>query len=189
MIKNLEKKMAKGSLKKEDIDRIIAHVPGYSKIKAFVETGTFKGFSIENMASIFPVCHTIEIDPTLYDSAKNRLSHLPIEFHLGDSVDIIKTLSVQIKQPAIWYLDAHYIPEKTPKYKVDVPLLQELKILSNRKFKDIIICDDVALFGRTKDVDWSAISQDSIKKCFPQKGKVYKVWLENDRMNLYMNKI
>jgi hypothetical protein len=176
------------NLTPDAIQKIINYRPGYKSIRVFVETGTFLGKTISSMATIFEEAHTIELSPSLYQNAKAKFKKLPIHFHLGDSRIIIKQLARSISRRAIWYLDAHWSGGPTAgneNGQINVPLLDELRVLSQRRPGDLIIIDDTRLFGTKKEADWSQISRENILDAM-KSSKICELLVDNDRMILYL---
>ena len=133
-----------------------------------VETGTLEGTTTAILAKIFRTVHTIELSPELVSIAqKNCKAFANIEFHLGDSAEILPDLALRIKEPCLFYLDAHWYTRgrhQTPAAKESpFPLWKELGVLKSRKYSDIIVVDDVHAFGR-KNSGWQSVSPKSLKK-------------------------
>jgi hypothetical protein len=158
-----------------------------SNIKTFVETGTNEGETIETASAYFPKCITIELSKELYEKVSKRLEHTDIIFEYGDSTIVLARLAEEIKEPAIFYLDAHFSGGDTARGNEDVPLLNEVAILGKRSFSDIIIIDDASLFGYSQkeslNEDWSKITVKAILDAFGKENSQYII--ENDRMILW----
>ena len=141
------------------------------KFNTFIETGTYKGKTILKMYDLFEVLHTIEISSKLYNKAKNKLkSNNKIKLHLGDSINVLNDLIPSITDNIIVFLDGHWSMGITEKGENDVPLIEELNIITEKlKGYAIIIIDDARLFGKGPNnsdikVDWEAITLDNILK-------------------------
>lgn len=118
------------------------------KTSIFVETGTYKGNTLNKIKDIYTDIHTIEIVEEFYKNAKNKFKdYKNIKFHLGDSSVILKRLLDLIDEPVTFWLDAHYQGGKQPN-STKKPLLDELNIIKNHKIKKhMIMIDDVRLFN------------------------------------------
>jgi len=80
-------------------------------INLVVETGTFKGNGTRNMANNFEKVITIELDETLHKSTSKAIKEegfTNIDFKLGDSGEVILDLAKTLKEPALFFLDAHW---------------------------------------------------------------------------------
>ncbi len=161
--------------------------PFAASIRTFVETGTCEGETIEAASKYFAHNYTIELSPALHAAVSGRLAHTGIHFELGDSAEVLPRLARDIKEPAAFYLDAHFSGGETARGPEDVPLLRELAILGKRPYRDLIIIDDASLFGHSpKDglnEDWSLITRESLLAAFG--GANVRHVLEHDRMILW----
>ena len=116
--------------------------------KVFVETGTFRGATIERINALFSVIHTFELNRELWEMAAEKFQpQQNIYCHLENSVEGLEQLSPNIKEPIVFWLDAHYSGQGTTFGSEETPLLKELGLICQRKYKDIIIIDDMNCFG------------------------------------------
>lgn len=115
----------------------------------FFETGTYEGW-LTRIAKDFGFTKvvTIEINNELYNKAISMSTeYQDIEFHLGNSVDIMKNiLPNYIEEKITFWLDAHpsgYCDENT------WPIFQELITIKNysKRNDHIILIDDIRLFS------------------------------------------
>jgi len=135
----------------------------YKNYNCFIETGTYLGETITVMENLFEKLFTIEVDHKLYINAKQKYGNTKINFLLGDSSNIFKTLLPTIKDNTIFFLDGHYSSGITGKGNKDCPLLEEINAIKNYyKNEAIIIIDDYRLFGSNINEDWSEISKQKI---------------------------
>ena len=135
-----------------------------SEYKIFVETGTYRGETVFNMAPYFDKVYTIELSKTLYENFntqnydKNKITSI-----LGDSSEMLESLIKNINENTIFFLDGHFSSCGTAKGKKDVPLLEELLVINEYlKSKSIIIIDDLRLFGTNITEDWTDVTTDSV---------------------------
>ena len=107
----------------------------------FVETGTFRGGAIHTaLEAGCDRIYSTEISDFYHAevAAKykdNKNVHL---FH-GDSLDMLPRMLLEVDEPAVFWLDAHY--ETTP-------VLEELACISKHKYaaRHTIMIDDVRIF-------------------------------------------
>ena len=140
----------------------------------FIETGTFMGNTIIPLENYFRELHTIEIKEEFYDKVKNNYNKYKstnekrINFHLGDSAEVLADLCPKIKNNTIFFLDGHWSSGNTGKGNKDVPIYEELQnIMEHLKYNCIIIIDDCRLFGKGPNKgncneDWENINTQKI---------------------------
>jgi hypothetical protein len=151
-----------GSLTKTDIDKLRRLYPRHARIDTLVETGTFRGETIRNLKRSFSELHTIELSREYYEAACRNEADPRIRFYCGDSVRVLQDLLPTLKKPVLFFLDAHYCQRGTARGNEDVPLRKELELIIQRGFPDLIVIDDVRLFGTHRSEDWSDITRRSI---------------------------
>lgn len=127
------------------------------KINTFVETGTYLGDTTALAAQVFPTVHTIELLPFFYQKAVERFQYNPeVSIYLGDSATIFPKLLPTLATPAnkvLFWLDGHVMDcqsENESEFSKTefTPIMQELINIKNNNFeKDIILIDDLRLFG------------------------------------------
>ena len=116
----------------------------------FIETGSYRGNSIDHFKIKFKQIHSIEITDKWYNYCVDKFKNYPhIHLHLGDSIEKLPEVLSNINEKAIIFLDAHYSGGTTvkPSNNSDLSLLDELAYLKTRKYDDIIIIDDTSFFG------------------------------------------
>ena len=177
------------------IQKIITDYPEYTGINTFVESGTNVGRSIFHLAQYFKELHTIEIAEPLYTMCYTKAINeniSNINFYLGDSLDILPLILKGITNPALFWLDGHYCRGNTGRGKIDPPMKEELQIiLDQHNERSIIMIDNVDVFGRKGapgEEDWSHISEESIMRG-ADKNKIYKSYVENDRLIILLKKV
>lgn len=115
----------------------------------FVETGTFLGDTTWAFRKRFHRIHTIEVEPSLADLARQRFagqSH--IEVIEGDSSQVLAELCGRIERPCLFYLDGHYSGGFTGMGEVECPILAEIDAIFERTRAPFrIVIDDARLFG------------------------------------------
>lgn len=163
-----------GCITEQEMKRIFKRFPDYSGIQTFVETGTFRAETISKMSPLFANCHSIELSRELYESARARFSSTPIHFHWGDSVKVLRELIPTIAEPAVFFLDAHFCGRESGKGEVDVPLLEEIRLIAARPYRDLLIIDDFRLFSTRSKEDWSGITVKNVLNCLSSKIPLWK---------------
>jgi hypothetical protein len=128
----------------------------------FVETGTFKGDSVRHAEQFgFDKIYSIEIFDELAVAAQEQFKeHEHIKIVHSNSVDGLKSIIDELDGNCIFWLDAHfpgsdvgakgYDEEKDE--QINMPLLEELKLLSRRSnYNDVILIDDLRTFKEVPD--------------------------------------
>ncbi len=128
---------------------VVKHYVRAYGVRTFIETGTYLGSMLEYIATTGAQCHSVEIDPVIYDRAKSILSrHKNIILHLGDSGVVIPNLLSTLNEPAVFWLDAHYSGSFTGKSEVDTPVSAELDMILSHSIKNhVILIDDARDFN------------------------------------------
>jgi|ERR1051326_379920 hypothetical protein len=118
-------------------------------LKVLVETGTFKGDMLEYQLPNFEQLVSIELDEHLYRAACARFAADPqVQLLQGDSGVKLAEAIKDLKEPALFWLDAHYSFGLTAGRGTDAPIFKELLCLTRRQqFRDAILIDDARLFG------------------------------------------
>ena len=118
-----------------------------------VETGTYKGGTIDALRHRFRRIYSIELDDALYARARARfagLSHVTI-LH-GDSAQVLPALLGELTDPALFWLDGHYSGPGTAKGRRETPILEEIHaILAHPVPGHVILIDDARVFGTWPD--------------------------------------
>jgi len=118
-------------------------------LKVFVETGTFRGGMLEAQCEHFDKLISIELSEDLFQAARAKFAAVP-KIHLiqGDSGVKLGEAVRELKEPALFWLDAHYSAGITAGGGVEAPIIKELSCLASRKQPtDMILIDDARLFG------------------------------------------
>ena len=117
--------------------------------EVFVETGTFFGDTTWAFRKRFRRIHTIEVEPSLADLARQRFARQShIEVIEGDSSQVLEELCGRIKQPCLFYLDGHYSGGITGMGEDECPILAEIDAIFGRtRVPFRIVIDDARLFG------------------------------------------
>ena len=136
----------------------------HNKTPYFVETGTLYGEGVEYaIKQGFEEIHSIEIEPTLYKTAKEKFKSFPQVFiHQGNSHEVLKTLLPKLKGNITFWLDAHFpgadahlVPYEhclNLEPTVNLPLEKEIELIGERTklYKDFLIVDDLWIYEDIK---------------------------------------
>ena len=116
--------------------------------RVFVETGTCEGRTTSQMASIFEHCFTVELDQALHGRAGQNLAGFTnVTSLLGDSAALLPSILAKVKEPAIFYLDAHASGGDTARPTKDTVIEQELAMVFSHPVKNhVILIDDARAF-------------------------------------------
>ena len=115
--------------------------------KVFVETGTYKGDTVKAMveSKLFNRIHTVDIYQDRADAAIRRFRNYPtVKCWYGDSAKLLPVILKEVRQPALFWLDAHHSGKKIARIKglIETPLLAELEAVLQHHHNHIILIDD-----------------------------------------------
>lgn len=117
------------------------------KINHFVETGTFKGETSLWASRYFEKVDTIEFSEEIHCQTKKKFETVEnINFILGDSRQVLKTIVNKASEPILFWLDAHWCSGDSYGNEDQCPLLEELKIINSSPIDHFILIDDARLF-------------------------------------------
>lgn len=118
-------------------------------LEVLIETGTFKGDTIENVKSFFKEIHSVELSKEYYQFCKERFKDNPdVHLYLDNSPEFLAKIYPDISNKSVLYwLDAHWcVADKTAGEKSQCPLLEEIKAIKSLNEESIIVIDDARLF-------------------------------------------
>ena len=92
---------------------------------------------------------TIELSAKLAADAARRLErHRNVRVLCGESSDLLPQILADIREPVVFWLDAHYSGGVTAKGDTECPLERELRIIAEHTCHEhVILIDDVRLMG------------------------------------------
>jgi hypothetical protein len=156
---------------------LIAHAQMYG-LRVFVETGTFRGDTVEAMKSHFERIYSIELCSQLFCNAKERFKKDDhVEIIQGDSGVEIENIMKKINQPALFWLDGHYSAGNTARGEKDTPIMEELGCILNSEIAEhVIVIDDARCFG----TDPSYPKLDQLKEYILSKKPAAQIRIEDD---------
>ena len=129
-------------------------------LKLFVETGTFKGDTIETMRPHFDRLFSIELAEKFYNEACRRFSGVPkIQLFHGDSGKLMPAVVEKLDAPTLFWLDGHYSGGDTAKGELNAPVWPELRaIFAGMKQPFVVLIDDARCFKNVGGEDYPAVS-------------------------------
>ena len=132
--------------------RFLRNLAVEHKLRVFVETGTLHGETIEALENCFLEIYSIELDDSLFRNAQSKFKNSKtIRLRKGDSAEQLPKVLCEIRQPALFWLDAHYSGVGTARGQQDTPILIELSALACHSLhhKHVIVIDDARDFNGT----------------------------------------
>lgn len=110
-------------------------------LHVMVETGTNLGNMVNAQKNRFREIYSIELDTWLAARAKRKFAAYPgIHLYQGDSGKILPTIIPEIKEPALFWLDAHW-------GDIDAPIKQEMECIYRHPVRNhVILIDDARYF-------------------------------------------
>lgn len=118
--------------------------------RTFIETGTFRGDTIDYLEPYFDSLYSVELSMDFYLAAQKRFESLPDKIHIyqGDSAIQLADILMQVPSRALIWLDAHYSGKDTAQGETDTPIMAELDLIARQSLqKHIILIDDARGFG------------------------------------------
>lgn len=156
------------------IKKALYDLTGTTRTKTYVETGTYKGDGVQQVLREYEQIHSMELSEHWYYHTVLRYFMEPhVHLWCGDSALYLPSILQELQEPITIYLDAHYSGPDTANCDYGgTALLQELGLLRQRAFDDIIIIDHVSLFGKkgfykSPDTsfayDWTHVTEERIQ--------------------------
>jgi hypothetical protein len=172
------------------------------KAEYFIETGTYRGESLERaiLSGRFERFISIEVSPVNAEAARKKFAGCTdVKIYLGTSPDILDPLLMDdlLGSTVLFWLDAHYQAgpktELDPKYG-ECPLLWELRTILAKPWATlpVILIDDARMFseaywqldesGQFTRGHWPTISEINAMI-----GSRYNLFEENDIIYMVPN--
>ncbi len=130
-------------------ERLLAFLVKELPLKLFVETGTFKGDSLEIALRFFSHCESVEASPELHQQARTRFQGRDnVRLHLGDSPSFLRQRQAEFAgMPTLFWLDAHWCnADDTSGATSQSPLLGELAGIGSLHPDSVVLIDDARLY-------------------------------------------
>jgi len=118
-------------------------------LDVFVETGTFRGDTIELVKDRFAEIYTVELSPEYYESARARFAGWRnVDLAHGDSAGMLgKWKSRLHTRSTLYFLDAHWcVADNTAGESSQCPLLEEIRAIGQLNAESLVVIDDARLF-------------------------------------------
>lgn len=129
--------------------------------KTFVETGTCEGDTVAELASMFEMTYSIELNPEYYERAAKRFADSTnvMIIHGDSGVELPKLLPI-LEEPVLFWIDAH-LDAWTGPVKI------ELQAIYDSGISGVVLIDDMDYIGETlpRHPDWSYELIDGIVRC------------------------
>lgn len=118
-------------------------------IATFVETGTYRGDSLERVRPFFAHLYSVESSPRFFHEAAARFAGEPaVDIRQGDSADFLAELSETLRgMPTLFWLDAHWCQDEgTAGEGSQCPLIRELNAIGALHPESVVLVDDFRFF-------------------------------------------
>lgn len=129
-------------------------------IQNFVETGTGAGLSVKHVRNAvpqMPSIHTIECIKALSEESQEKYKNRDINFHIGNSKDVLGEIIPTLEGNTLFWLDAHFPGADYDErisygaYKDDtirIPLETELNVICSLRdvSNDVLVMDDLRIY-------------------------------------------
>jgi hypothetical protein len=116
--------------------------------RIFVETGTWKGDTVEKMRHLCDRVISIELDRGCFEAAKRRFSSCPnVEIIFGDCTEEIPKLLPSLDAPTLFWLDGHWSGQGSAKGTEEEPIVAVLSALARRPGQYTVVIDNARTFN------------------------------------------
>ena len=146
-------------------------------IRQLVETGTFEGEMARKVRGAFDSIVTIELSPALAREARRKLRpYSRVTVLEGDSAEVLPRVLLDLRSPALFWLDGHYSGGITARGERDTPLLEELRAIAGHGVPGhAVLIDDARLLG-TGDYP----SREQVERILGAGMRGYRLTIEDD---------
>lgn len=117
-------------------------------LRTLIETGTFSGGTIDAVKRRFERIVSIELSPEWHARAVKRFGSLRhVTLVHGDSATRLPEVLQTLREPALFWLDAHYSGPMTARGAIDSPIVRELDAIRAHGISGhVILIDDMRDF-------------------------------------------
>lgn len=130
-------------------------------LRVLVESGTFRGDTVEALRREFATVHSIELAPKFHELAKQRFAGVPnVVLHQGDSGKLLAELVKKLDAPVLFWLDGHYSGGDTAQGESNCPVRQELEAIFGGMAQPFaVLIDDARCFRNPKAKDYPPVEE------------------------------
>jgi hypothetical protein len=117
-------------------------------IRTLVETGTWHGGTVEALRRDFDRIVSVELDVALHQAARERFANdANVTLLQGDSGAVLPRVLAELREPAVFWLDAHYSAGDTARGELETPVQDEVFALLDHPVRShVVLIDDARLF-------------------------------------------
>jgi len=132
---------------------IIRHYARRFGTRVLVETGTFLGDTVYALRPSFDRIISIELDPQLAAKAMRRfVKDANVSILRGNSGVLLPQVLDELRDPALFWLDAHWSGGVTAHGDKETPVVAELELVLAHPLADhVVLVDDARLLGLERD--------------------------------------
>jgi hypothetical protein len=118
-------------------------------LRVFVETGTYAGEMINAVVGRFDRIFSIELDDQWHAQAVVRFAtRRDVTLLHGDSSIRLCEVLAGLREPALFWLDAHYCGPGTARGPLDSPIVRELQAIEAHSVRGhVVLIDDMRYFS------------------------------------------
>lgn len=144
---------------------LLEYFARHHHLTTFVETGTFNGGTVLALRNVFTRLITIELQPELCENARRLLLPYPhVQVRCGDSSALLPQALAELREPALFWLDAHYSGGITARGIADTPIMAELRaVFAHPAKRHIIAIDDAKDFGHGDYIDLDVVRTEAAR--------------------------
>lgn len=128
---------------------LVAALKKVLPLDVFVETGTFRGDTVELVKDLFREIHSVELSSEYFEAACSRFEgQAHINLVRGDSAVVLAAWAAVLNDKSVLYfLDAHWcVADNTAGETSQCPLLNEIRGIGQLNAESLIVIDDARLF-------------------------------------------
>ncbi len=128
-------------------ERLLERIVSEYGVGVFIETGTYRGETAAWASRRFRQVITIENFKSTFEETRMKYGHLGnVRFLHGHSALMLPELLREIKEDAVFWLDAHWMGSGSYGENDECPVMDELRALNRSEACHFIFIDDARLF-------------------------------------------
>jgi hypothetical protein len=130
-------------------DKLVKYLRKVLPLDVLVETGTFQGETLTNMADLFSELHSVELSQELFERAAHCFAEREhVHVCQGDSPEFLRRLGPHIAgRSVLFWLDAHWcVRDAAAGEESQCPLLEELAAIGQVDDRSVVLIDDARLY-------------------------------------------